>query len=1204
MKFRLTTLFLSLIILLAAQTSVLSQQIYVTEELDRFGSVEFVQSEVIIKFRDGVLSSDKSAVKNALNAELKEDIPFIGAELWSIREYGTMNDVLTTWEDHPDIEYIEPNFAVRIPDYEVEEVFEDEASLMDGVIPDDPQFNQQWALRNTQQQGGVAGADISAPQAWEFTTGSDDIIIAIIDSGINYNHPDLAGNMWTDEDGFFGRNYVAGQASHNPMDDDGHGSHVAGSVGAVGNNGVGITGVMWNVRLMALRAVTSSSGNLAHIISAIGYAVENGAQISNNSYGFETSNPNPPSALFNAISNARDAGHLFVTAAGNSAANNDNRHFFPANIDLDNVITVGNSSPSDTRFTTSNFGNNSVHLFAPGRSIRSTGLGSNYFTTTGTSMASPHVAGIAGLVLAFYPDADYTFIRDRILDNVDPIDALSNISITGGRANAANAILVNDETPPADVSDLSADYAGHDFVSLSWTAVGFSDMEGRAETYDIRYSTSPITSGNFDSANQVENTNRPKVAGEDENFIVGGLDPDTQYYFALKVADYFGNTSEMSNSVSISTGQPASFTLNPNALDISVEIDTQESFSLDISSLGPGALRYTFASELPEGTGSKESPNPVNANDSRFRISHRADGSEQGSPVLFGAGGPDEFGYIWMDNYESAGLTFNWIDISGTGSETSISDEINGNTAVNLPFSFPFYGDDFDEIYVSVNGFISFSEIPASGAPVNFPMPADLDNAMHKIAPFWNNLNAEDGAVYTHHDADSGFFIVQWDNLRLNNSDPEDGTFTFQLLLHESGNITFQYQQMSGDSERSTVGIQSGENALQVAYNTPLLQDFYAVNFSQTLPSWAVTDPASGVIPSGTDGQASLLVDTDGMVNGIYSTELVMLSNDADQHIRVIPVSLEVTGGVPNSVIEETELVFDLIFIGYPETREVVIRNVGRADLEFSSITIDNDAYSFEFGESMSVPALSEKPILVTYDPDESGTATATMTLSSNDPESAQTIISLTGEAIGAPVLSLDRDEIEVFLDSNDLRTEQLAIGNNGESSLTYEISFEDGRPNWIILPSGSGEVGGESSENVSVIFRGNEAPGVYTTNMILSTNDPESPEIVIPLTLFIDQETSADGFDDIPVSFELNQNYPNPFNPVTQITYSLPENADVLLEVYNIQGQLVATLVSQHQASGRHQVSFDASALSSGIYIYRLHAGDFVKSRKMMLVK
>ena len=335
------------------------------------------------------------------------------------------------------------------------------------AIPNDPSFGSLWGLHNTGQSGGLADADIDAPAAWETTTGSRSVVIAVIDTGVDYGHRDLAANAWrnpgeiagdgldNDGNGFvddvYGWDFANRDAD--PMDDNGHGTHVAGTIGAVGGNGTGVVGVNWQVSIMALKFLTGSgSGSTSGAIGAINYATrmkrDFGVNVvaTNNSWG----GGGVSSSLRDAIAGGGRAGILFVAAAGNDGTNNDVTPHYPSNYDDDAVISVAATDRSNRLASFSNFGATSVDVAAPGASITSTLPGNRYGSYSGTSMATPHVAGIVGLMAAANPAATAAEIRTAILSTTTPVAALAGRMTTGGLVNAAAAVAAILPVTPVD----------------------------------------------------------------------------------------------------------------------------------------------------------------------------------------------------------------------------------------------------------------------------------------------------------------------------------------------------------------------------------------------------------------------------------------------------------------------------------------------------------------------------------------------------------------------------------------------------------------------------------------------------------------------------------------------------------------------------------------------------------------------------------
>jgi subtilisin family serine protease len=312
-----------------------------------------------------------------------------------------------------------------------------------------------WGLNNNGQLGGTRGADINVTNAWDITVGSTNIIVAVLDTGIRATHQDLAAQMWRKPgefpgdgidndgdgivDGVFGFNALTG--SGNSDDDNGHGTHVAGIIGAAANNGASHVGVAWNVRLMAVK-VADQNGIMtaSSIVAGLNFAVTNGAKIINCSYGgYSTSQ-----AEFDAFLAARNAGVLVVAAAGNEGRDTDLPFFnhYPAAYQFDNIIAVASLDRFDRLAFNSNYGRTNVHLGAPGVAIMSTDAqaDNSYVLQDGTSMAAAHVSGVAALIFSLTNTMTYSEVRTRILFTTTPVPALTGVTSTGGRVNAYRAL--------------------------------------------------------------------------------------------------------------------------------------------------------------------------------------------------------------------------------------------------------------------------------------------------------------------------------------------------------------------------------------------------------------------------------------------------------------------------------------------------------------------------------------------------------------------------------------------------------------------------------------------------------------------------------------------------------------------------------------------------------------------------------------------
>lgn len=424
-------------------------------------------------------------------------------------------------------------------------------------IPNDLMFSELWGLRNIGQTGGSAGADIKAVAAWDRSIGSRNVIVAVLDSGVDYTHPDLAANIWVntaerngragvDDDGngyvddIYGYDFWNGDSD--PMDDNDHGTHVAGTIGAVGNNSVGVVGVCWQVQIMALK-IGSSSGSLSTsaAIEALEYAKNKGAHLTNNSWGGGSYSQ----ALYDAIKACQDAGILFVAAAGNSSGDNDASPFYPASYDLDVILSVLATTDRDTRASFSNWGKTRVDVGAPGDQILSTLAGGRYGRMSGTSMASPHVAGCAALLKAIKPTITYAEIKQTLIETSDKISALADLSVSGGRVNLQRAVTAMDvdllaPTPNPAQWDIAPTATGPNQIVMQ--AAAATDPSG-VQYYFECLTDAALSSGWQDSA----------------VYQVTTANPATEYLFRVRYRDKSpqqntGGWSEVKSAITSAAG--------------------------------------------------------------------------------------------------------------------------------------------------------------------------------------------------------------------------------------------------------------------------------------------------------------------------------------------------------------------------------------------------------------------------------------------------------------------------------------------------------------------------------------------------------------------------------------------------------------------------------------------------------------------------
>jgi subtilisin family serine protease len=403
-----------------------------------FDGAEVSPNRVLVKFRP---AGDASGLAGTTELSHFDAVGVSVLEVSASTE-AALESVISEINDSGLVYYAEPDYHVSAD-----------------LTPSDPRFADQWGLHNIGQLGGTVDADIDATEAWDVRTASTGVAV-VIDTGIDYNHVDLAANMWVnpgeipangiddDANGYIddvhGINAITG--SGDPFDDNFHGTHVSGTLGAVGDNGTGVTGVNWSTQIMGCKFLDSTGGGTtSDAIECLNYVammkLNHGVDIrvTNNSWG----GPGFSQSLSDAIESTGDLGILFVAAAGNSGSNNDLLPHYPSSYPLPNIIAVANTNRLDQLSGTSSFGLTSVDLSAPGSSILSTFPGNTYNTISGTSMASPHVAGAAMLIWSQNPTFDLLDVRETIESTVDPLTSLSGRVATGGRLNLSNALTCN-----------------------------------------------------------------------------------------------------------------------------------------------------------------------------------------------------------------------------------------------------------------------------------------------------------------------------------------------------------------------------------------------------------------------------------------------------------------------------------------------------------------------------------------------------------------------------------------------------------------------------------------------------------------------------------------------------------------------------------------------------------------------------------------
>lgn len=421
---------------------------------DDTAQLPYAPDQLIIKFKSYVTDANKQKLLGQIHAQSMKTLSGIGADVVYVDKSRSISAWVQTLEYHPWVEYVEPNYKVSV----------NTTTSAAPPLPNDPLFSYLWGLNNINQfSGSSSAADIDAPEAWKIYKPTGTVVVAVIDTGIDYNHPDLASNVWVNSledinhdgkltkadlngkdddknglvDDVLGWNFNKG--NNDPMDDNGHGTHVSGTIAAGVNNKIGVAGVAGQgyVKVMPLKFLDATgSGYVSDAVNALAYATMKHAQIANNSWG----GTGYSQAMMTAMQQYQASGGLFVAAAGNNASNNDSAPFYPASYNLANEIAVAAISYNNMLASFSNYGASTVGLAAPGYYVASTWPNNQYALLSGTSMAAPHVSGVAALLLSQKASLTGVQLKAKLLGTVKKNSTLSTNTSSGGVVNAYNAL--------------------------------------------------------------------------------------------------------------------------------------------------------------------------------------------------------------------------------------------------------------------------------------------------------------------------------------------------------------------------------------------------------------------------------------------------------------------------------------------------------------------------------------------------------------------------------------------------------------------------------------------------------------------------------------------------------------------------------------------------------------------------------------------
>ncbi len=906
-------------------------------------------------------------------------------------------------------------------------------------LPNDPLFGQQWHYHNTGQTGGTADADINLPEAWELEKGGREVIVSVHDQGIDFLHEDLAANMWINEaeqdgeegvdddgngiiDDIYGYNFVNNTGTIEPGY---HGTHVAGTVAAVTNNGIGVAGIAGGsntndgVRLMSCQVFTDLDGG--GFAESYAYAADNGAVISQNSWGYTR-----PGDYEQAILDAIDyfianagydhegnptgpmQGGLVVCAAAND---DEDEPYYPAYYEP--VLAVAATNHQDQKAWYSNYGS-WVDIAAPGgetnnedkEGVLSTLPGNQYGYLQGTSMACPHVSGVAGLIVSKFGKTGYSpfMVRARLTETSDDINATNpdfQHLLGKGRMNAHYA-LFEAEIAPERITDLQIAelYHPQKGTTFTWNAPADQDNE-KANHYEIRYSEEPITAGNYGNARILESNLPAKETGSPESYSIKNLNFGETYFFAIKSVDFFGNISGLSNVLSVTLPDPPIISTTPLTLTSVLTLDADEVQKISISNQGAADLMVNL--------------DPLKLRNKRI-------------------GFLDTFGFYdeLISNIEFRG-----------GQVTALSFE---DIKEGIPSDLDLIIFDRKTTRVSQNEVLLIREWVREGGSL-------------LIAG-----NKTQTSLHNHLLAGSGIEVA----ITRSSSDSEYSNFSRHEIIRNVGSIkmnSFDYTNcktsgsaypLAWDTQDNIMSAVSHLGQGNVLFVSEPFEDSFVSETEDNLrfanqavdwlvkrsSSWMETPIFGTIVPSGEERFLDVHFDAENILGGSYEATIVVTSNDPAQSETLIPVTLAVTG-TPSLMSEVATLEFGEGSVSHQKTATIKLQNTGTTDLVLNNLTIDEPAFSSELSTLTIAPG-READLTIFFLPEEVKSYLGKVSFTTNDPIQELFEVTVSGEGVLPPEILIDPLFLTSNLITNESETQQLRVINQGNADLSVQLECLD----------------------------------------------------------------------------------------------------------------------------------------------------------------
>ena len=771
---------------------------------------------------------------------------------------------------------------------------------------------------------------INAHLLWaQGITGQGRIVMGI-DTGVHPNHPALQhkwrGNhvppnqAWLDPGG----------GTTTPNDCDGHGSHTVGTMTGWSPTTGDTVGVAPGAEWIAAKTICSSP-HTSNSIAAFQWAIDPDGNpltisdmpdaISNSWYDPDVTNE--CSGIYKTTLDAVEAAGIAVVFSAGNSGPGTSTITKPKNINTNDVNVMctaaidgalyigGNTNPIasfSSRGPSVCGGTGSLlikpEVSAPGVNVRSSGSATGYTVLSGTSMASPHVAGAVALLKQFAPNLTGKQILEALYNTAIDLGAVGEDNNYGRGLIDVYAAFISlgtpDSTEPDPITDLSVGSPTSNSLTLQWTVPYDSSMNG-VRGFDIRYSTSAITDTTaFNNATPLPFNAVPDTAGGTEVYLVEGLNFATPYYFSIKSKDVWSNWSALSNSATGTTFAAPQISVTPlsvhhilNPMDVVVDTITVSN-----TSTNPSTLDFSITLEnntFPDGVVSARLLPKYNELADGIETLSKNNPQDVSGISIDGSGGPDLFGYKWRDSNEPNGPQYVWNDITINPNAVVVTfpngDLDDGYTnAIPLGFNVKFYGTEYSNVYLSTNGFLSFSAL-TNATYTNAQIPnAGVPNNM--VAMFWDDLDGRtQGTV--HRLQDGNKFYIQFTNWQKYSG---TGSLTFQVVVNQNGKIVVYYNNMNATLNSATVGIENatGNDGLQVAYNANYVANNLALEFASE-PDWLSNSISSGTLFNGNSIDVELTFNAEDYPVGNYAMDFKVASNDPIVSTLTVPVTMEIS---------------------------------------------------------------------------------------------------------------------------------------------------------------------------------------------------------------------------------------------------------------------------------------------------------------------